>query len=99
MAKRKYFRAVQDFFGNLKKEVTFHELNSVSLELTLPAFCLCSVIVAFGVVAFAVENLKLLVCFLKIAVNVMKGMIPRMFHITIWITGKCIIIRAIFKSS
>ncbi|OXA39927.1 putative RNA-directed DNA polymerase from transposon BS [Folsomia candida] len=54
----KYFEAVQDSFGSMRKPVTFHESNPVSMDLILPVFSLCGILIAFGLVGFVAENSK-----------------------------------------
>lgn len=57
----KYFKVVQELFGNVREPVTFHESNAVSLRLILPAFSICGVIIVFGTVALRLKPWNLLI--------------------------------------
>lgn len=54
--KNKHFEAVQRAFGSVKEPVTFHEEHPVSVDLILPTFYLCCVVLLIAVVAFIIEN-------------------------------------------
>lgn len=56
LREKKYLKAVQLAFGNIKEPVTFHESRRVSMDLILPAFFLCGIVMAIGVIGFMVEN-------------------------------------------
>lgn len=52
----KYFEAVQHAFGDIRVPVTFHEAQPISVNLVLPAFVLCTIIMAAASVAFMAES-------------------------------------------
>lgn len=58
MRVNKYFEAVQRAFDNVKEPATFHESHSVSLGRIIPAFVLCSAVMAIGAIAFMAECRK-----------------------------------------
>lgn len=74
-ARGKYFKAVQDLFGRVREQATFHEAKVVSLDLILPAFYICAIIISLGVAGFATENWKLLASWGKTVVKITKGLV------------------------
>lgn len=56
----KYFQAVQESLETVRKQIIFHESNAISLDLILPAFSFCGLLILISMAQFLAENVKLL---------------------------------------
>lgn len=73
-----YFKAVQYSYGNIKEPVTFHESHPVSVNLFLPVFSICAVLIGAGIVGLIIENRKAVTNFAKITVRRVRQCCSRM---------------------
>lgn len=91
----KYHEALLSCIGNVKEPPKFYESNPVSLDLILPAFTICAIVLTLGVGVFALENLRLLKQWGKIFVNLGIRLILGTYNI--WKTWITLLINSIVK--